>query len=44
MDTPVAREIGAKSVWLLVHPTVEEKDLRDVVNALEKLVEAYGIG
>ena len=43
MDTPVAREIGAKSVWLLVHPTVEEKDLRDVVNALEKLVEAYAV-
>lgn len=43
VDTPVAREIGARTVWLLVHPTVEESDLRDAVDAVDKLLEAYAV-
>lgn len=43
VDTPVAREIGSRTVWLLVHPTLEERDLRDAVDAIEKLLAAYAV-
>jgi len=38
---PKARELGAKTFWLLVHPTVERSDLDDVVAAIRKVSEAY---
>ena len=41
MDTPVARELGSRTIWLLVHPTVERSDLEDCAVALEKVAAAY---
>jgi len=41
MKTPVAERLFAKTIWLLVHPTVERKDLEDVAAALDKVAEAY---
>lgn len=43
MKTPVAERIGARTVWLLVHPTVERKDLKDAATALEKVAGAYAV-
>jgi len=43
MKTPVAETIAARTVWLLVHPTVERKDLDDVAAALEKVAGAYAV-
>jgi dTDP-4-amino-4,6-dideoxygalactose transaminase len=41
MNTPVAEKLGARTVWLLVHPTVGRKDLEDAAAALEKVAGAY---
>jgi len=41
MKTPVAERLGARTIWLLVHPTVERKDVGDVAAALEKVAGAY---
>jgi len=38
---PNARKLGAKTFWLLVHPTVQQSDLDDAIAAIKKVCEAY---
>ncbi len=41
VDCPTAREIGAKTVWLLVHPTLNQSDMEDAAQAVAKVASAY---
>jgi len=40
-DCPTARAIGAKTIWLLVHPTLDIKDMEDAATAVAKVASAY---
>jgi dTDP-4-amino-4,6-dideoxygalactose transaminase len=37
---PVARELGATSVMLQVHPTLNENDMKDAIDAVAKVMGA----
>ena len=41
VDCPTARKIGAKTVWLLVHPTLGIEDMEDAAQAVAKVAAAY---
>jgi len=38
---PTARTIGAKTVWVLVHPTLGIEDMEDTATAIAKVASAY---
>jgi dTDP-4-amino-4,6-dideoxygalactose transaminase len=35
---PVAEELGETAIMFLVHPTLSENDMRDMVKAVEKVM------
>ncbi|MCA9042202.1 MAG: DegT/DnrJ/EryC1/StrS family aminotransferase [Planctomycetaceae bacterium] len=37
---PVARKIGGQSLMFMVHPTLNETDMQDIVNAVNKVMRA----
>lgn len=41
VDCPVSREVGSRTVWLLVHPTLDTSDMEDAATAVEKVATAY---
>ena len=41
VNCPTAVKIGAQTVWLLVHPTLNESDMADAAEAVAKIASAY---
>lgn len=41
VDCPTARSIGARTVWFLVHPTLDQNDMEDAGQAVAKVAAAY---
>jgi dTDP-4-amino-4,6-dideoxygalactose transaminase len=39
---PIAKELGETSMMFLVHPTLSESDMKDMVKAVQKVMKAVG--
>ena len=41
VELPNAKQLGREVFVLQVHPTVEQRDLDDVITAIEKVLDVY---